>query len=40
MRVSIKSATGVYRLIDIQCDVEHELENATTERQRAGLSAR
>jgi hypothetical protein len=27
MRITVRSPNGVYRLIDIQCDVEHELDH-------------
>ena len=37
MRITVRSPTGVYRLIDIQCDVENEVEKATTEQDRCRL---
>ena len=37
MRITVRSPGGVYRLVDIRCDVEHEVDKATTERDRRRL---
>jgi len=37
MRITVRSRNGVYRLIDVQCDVDHEVDKATTEGERRRL---
>jgi DNA-directed RNA polymerase specialized sigma24 family protein len=37
MRITVRSPAGVYRLIDIQCDVENEIEQVATVRERRQL---